>query len=119
VTGKQPLLEIADLRVSFPSEEGRIEAVRGISYGVADGEVLAVVGESGSGKSVASLAVMGLLPDHARVTGSIKLRGRELLGMGDRELSTLRGKSVSMVFQDPLSALTLRPPRVQSNYSTW
>lgn len=106
MTGAQPLLEIADLRVSFPSEEGRIDAVRGISYGVADGEVLAVVGESGSGKSVASLAVMGLLPDHARVTGSIKLRSRELLGMGDRELSTLRGKSISMVFQDPLSALT-------------
>ncbi|REE73072.1 peptide/nickel transport system ATP-binding protein [Rhodococcus wratislaviensis] len=102
----QPLLDIADLRVSFPSEEGRIEAVRGVSYGVSDGEVLAIVGESGSGKSVASLAVMGLLPEHARVTGSIRLQGRELLGMGDRELSSLRGKTVSMVFQDPLSALT-------------
>ncbi|NDV09031.1 ABC transporter ATP-binding protein [Rhodococcus sp. IEGM 248] len=102
----QPLLEIEDLRVSFPSEEGRIEAVRGVGYGVSDGEVLAIVGESGSGKSVASLAVMGLLPEHARVTGSIRLRGRELLGMGDKELSALRGKTVSMVFQDPLSALT-------------
>ncbi|MDH6287796.1 ABC transporter ATP-binding protein [Rhodococcus opacus] len=102
----QALLEIEDLRVSFPSEEGRIEAVRGVSYSLPDGEVLAIVGESGSGKSVASLAVMGLLPEHARVTGSIRLQGRELLGMGDKELSALRGKTVSMVFQDPLSALT-------------
>ncbi|GAA5047171.1 ABC transporter ATP-binding protein [Nocardia callitridis] len=101
-----PLLEITDLRVSFPSEEGRVEAVRGVNYHVADGEVLAVVGESGSGKSVSALAVMGLLPEQARVNGSIRLRGRELLGLGDRELSKLRGSSVSMVFQDPLSALT-------------
>lgn len=104
--GNTPLLEVADLRVSFPSEEGRIEAVRGVDYTVSDGEVLAIVGESGSGKSVSSLAVMGLLPDQARVTGSIRLRGRELLGLDDRQLSALRGSSVSMVFQDPLSALT-------------
>ncbi|MGQ4598787.1 dipeptide ABC transporter ATP-binding protein [Nocardia sp. R6R-6] len=101
-----PLLEITDLRVSFPSEEGRIEAVRGVTYTVSDGEVLAIVGESGSGKSVSSLAVMGLLPEQARITGSIRFRGRELLGLGDRQLSQLRGSSISMVFQDPLSALT-------------
>ncbi|GAB2650706.1 ABC transporter ATP-binding protein [Nocardia goodfellowii] len=101
-----PLLEVTDLRVSFPGEEGRIEAVRGVDYTVSDGEVLAIVGESGSGKSVSSLAVIGLLPEQARVQGSIRLRGRELLGLGDRQLSRLRGSSVSMVFQDPLSALT-------------
>ncbi|RBO91790.1 ABC transporter ATP-binding protein [Nocardia puris] len=101
-----PLLEVADLRVTFPSEEGRIDAVRGVNYTVADGEVLAIVGESGSGKSVSSLAVMGLLPEQARITGSIRLRGRELLGISDREMSKLRGSSLSMVFQDPLSALT-------------
>ncbi|WP_068272532.1 dipeptide ABC transporter ATP-binding protein [Aldersonia kunmingensis] len=101
-----PLLEVSDLRVSFASEEGRVEAVRGVDYRVDDGEVVGIVGESGSGKSVSSLAVLGLLPEHARVTGSIRLRGRELLGMGDRELSTLRGRTMSMVFQDPLSALT-------------
>ncbi|WP_433660910.1 ABC transporter ATP-binding protein [Nocardia sp. CA-128927] len=101
-----PLLEVTDLRVSFPSEEGRIEAVRGVNYTVSDGEVLAIVGESGSGKSVSSLAVIGLLPEQARIGGSIRLRGRELLGLGDRELSRLRGSSISMVFQDPLSALT-------------
>ncbi|MEU2036815.1 ABC transporter ATP-binding protein [Nocardia amamiensis] len=101
-----PLLEITDLHVSFPSEEGRIDAVRGVTYTVSDGEVLAIVGESGSGKSVSSLAVMGLLPEQARITGSIRFRGRELLGLGDRQLSQLRGSSISMVFQDPLSALT-------------
>ncbi|WP_433600562.1 dipeptide ABC transporter ATP-binding protein [Nocardia sp. CA-135953] len=101
-----PLLEVSDLRVSFPSEEGRIDAVRGVNYTVSDGEVLAIVGESGSGKSVSSLAVIGLLPEQARISGSIRLRGRELLGLGDRQLSKLRGRSISMVFQDPLSALT-------------
>ncbi|WP_280475692.1 ABC transporter ATP-binding protein [Nocardia asiatica] len=105
-TSTAPLLEISDLRVSFPSEEGRIDAVRGVTYTVSDGEVLAIVGESGSGKSVSSLAVMGLLPEQARVTGSIRFRGRELLALGDRDLSRLRGSAVSMVFQDPLSALT-------------
>ncbi|MER7454905.1 ABC transporter ATP-binding protein [Nocardia beijingensis] len=105
-TSTAPLLEITDLRVSFPSEEGRIDAVRGVTYTVSDGEVLAIVGESGSGKSVSSLAVMGLLPEQARITGSIRFRGRELLGLGDRDLSKLRGSSISMVFQDPLSALT-------------
>ncbi|MBU3060196.1 ABC transporter ATP-binding protein [Nocardia sp. NEAU-G5] len=101
-----PLLEVSDLHVSFPGEEGRIDAVRGVDYSVSDGEVLAIVGESGSGKSVSSLAVIGLLPDQARVRGSIRLRGKELLGMDDRQLSTLRGSRISMVFQDPLSALT-------------
>lgn len=101
-----PLLEVSDLHVSFPGEEGRVDAVRGVNYTVGDGEVLAIVGESGSGKSVSSLAVMGLLPDQARVRGSIRLRGKELLGMGDKHLSALRGSRVSMVFQDPLSALT-------------
>lgn len=105
-TSTAPLLEVTDLRVSFPGEEGRVEAVRGVNYTVADGEVLAIVGESGSGKSVSSLAVIGLLPEQARVQGSIRLRGRELLGLGDKQMSKLRGSSISMVFQDPLSALT-------------
>ena len=100
------LLDVAGLRVSFPGEAGRIDAVRGVDYDVRAGEVVAIVGESGSGKSVSSLAVLGLLPDQARVTGSIRFQGRELLGLGDRELSRLRGAAMSMVFQDPLSALT-------------
>jgi peptide/nickel transport system ATP-binding protein len=100
------VLEVRDLNVSFPSESGDVRAVRGVSYALAPGEVLGIVGESGSGKSVSSLAVMGLLPSSARITGSIRFRGRELLGMGDREFSDLRGEGISMVFQDPLSALT-------------
>ncbi|MGX7827094.1 ABC transporter ATP-binding protein [Actinokineospora sp. 24-640] len=101
-----PVLRVEDLRVSFPSESGRVRAVRGLSYEVAPGEVLGIVGESGSGKSVSSLAVMGLLPAQARVSGSIRFRGKELLGLGDTELSRVRGRRISMVFQDPLSALT-------------
>ncbi|MFF4649623.1 dipeptide ABC transporter ATP-binding protein [Streptomyces sp. NPDC001380] len=101
-----PALEVTDLHVSFPSEAGPVRAVRGISYAVRPGEVLGIVGESGSGKSVSSMAVLGLLPDSAQVSGSVKLHGRELLGLGDREMSAIRGKDVAMVFQDPLSALT-------------
>jgi oligopeptide/dipeptide ABC transporter ATP-binding protein len=77
-----------------------------MSYALSPGEVLGIVGESGSGKSVSSLAVMGLLPSTARISGSIRFRGRELLGLGDKEFSELRGEGMSMVFQDPLSALT-------------
>ncbi|NLT27171.1 MAG: ABC transporter ATP-binding protein [Microbacteriaceae bacterium] len=101
-----PLLEVRDLSVSFRSEAGLVQAVRGLSFDVDAGESLAIVGESGSGKSVSSLAVMGLLPRTARVEGDIRLKGQSLLGLGDARLSKLRGDTVSMVFQDPLSALT-------------
>jgi peptide/nickel transport system ATP-binding protein len=77
-----------------------------MSFALAPGEVLGIVGESGSGKSVASLAVMGLLPSSARVTGSVRLHGRELLGRSDRDLAQVRGKDLAMVFQDPQSAFT-------------
>jgi len=100
------ILEVDDLRVSFPSEAGRVEAVRGVSFAVDAGEVLGIVGESGSGKSVSALATMGLLPPQAVVTGSIRFRGEELLGRSDPELAKVRGKRIAMVFQDPLSALT-------------
>ncbi|MFI6443230.1 dipeptide ABC transporter ATP-binding protein [Kitasatospora sp. NPDC050543] len=103
---EQPVLEVSDLHVSFPSEAGPVRAVRGVSYAVRPGEVLGIVGESGSGKSVSSMAVLGLLPESARITGSIKLAGRELLGLNDTQLSEIRGKEIGMVFQDPLSALT-------------
>jgi peptide/nickel transport system ATP-binding protein len=101
-----PLLEVTDLSVTFPSEAGKVTAVRRLSYQVAPRQVLGIVGESGSGKSVSSLAVMGLLPPQALVTGSIRFQGQELLGRTDKELSQIRGKKISMVFQDPLSALT-------------
>jgi oligopeptide/dipeptide ABC transporter ATP-binding protein len=101
-----PVLEVTDLRVDFPTEQGRLTAVRGLSYSVRAGEVLALVGESGSGKSVSALAVLGLLPGATRVSGSVRHRGRELLDQPDRELSKVRGSGIAMVFQDPLSALT-------------
>ncbi|MEU8384140.1 ABC transporter ATP-binding protein, partial [Streptosporangium sp. NPDC048865] len=100
------MLEVRDLDVTFGSGPGAVRAVRGVGYTLRPGEVLGVVGESGSGKSVTSLAVMGLLPAHARVTGSVRLLGREILGAPERTLTAFRGKTVSMVFQDPLSALT-------------
>jgi peptide/nickel transport system ATP-binding protein len=100
------VLQVRDLGVAFPTESGTLTAVRGVSYSVAPGEVVGMVGESGCGKSVSALAVLGLLPSHASVTGSVTFQGRELLSLGDRELSGIRGKGISMVFQDPLSALT-------------
>jgi peptide/nickel transport system ATP-binding protein len=103
---KEPLLEVTDLSVTFPSEAGPVTAVRGLSYEVYAGEVLGIVGESGSGKSVSSLAVMGLLPANALVTGSVKVHGQELVGRTDAQLSRIRGRTISMIFQDPLSALT-------------
>ncbi|MDQ1751296.1 MAG: glutathione transport system ATP-binding protein, partial [Pseudonocardiales bacterium] len=101
-----PLLEVRDLSVSFRSEAGQVNAVRGVTYTVNPGETVAIVGESGSGKSVSSLAVMGLLPSSATVTGSIRFKGQDLLSLNDRQLSKLRGSGLSMIFQDPLSALT-------------
>ncbi|MFL5846206.1 MAG: dipeptide ABC transporter ATP-binding protein [Solirubrobacteraceae bacterium] len=102
----EPILQVADLSVTFRTGGGDVHAVRGIDFELAPGEVLGIVGESGSGKSATSLAVMGLLPPTATVGGSVLLGGQELTGLGDRELSRLRGKRISMVFQDPLSALT-------------
>src|SRR3954468_6596111 len=100
-----PLLQVEDLQVKFTTGDGKVNAVRGVDYTLRSGEVLGIVGESGSGKSVTSLAVMGLLPSNARVTGSVKYRGQELLGQNDRSMSRVRGKGVSMIFQDPMTSL--------------
>lgn len=102
---KEALLEVTDLNVRFPTEDGIVHAVRGVDYVLRSGEVLAVVGESGSGKSVTSLAIMGLLPASANITGSVKYRGTELLGMKDKNFSKIRGKGVAMIFQDPMTSL--------------
>ena len=99
------MLEVDELTVDFPGEDGLVQAVRGVSYELRPGEVLGIVGESGSGKSVTSLAVMGLLPRTAQVSGSVRFRGQELLGAADEELNTVRGRSVSMIFQDPMTSL--------------
>jgi ABC-type dipeptide/oligopeptide/nickel transport system ATPase component len=100
-----PLLEVRDLNVRFPTEDGLVHAVRGVDYTLHPGEVLGIVGESGSGKSVTSLAVMGLLPADARVTGSVRYRGAELLDRRDRDMAGIRGKGISMIFQDPMTSL--------------
>lgn len=100
------LLEVTDLAVEFPADGPPVTAVRGISYHIEPGEVVAMVGESGSGKSVSAMAVVGLLPEYARVRGSVRLHDTELLGLGDDAMSRFRGKAVGMVFQDPMSALT-------------
>ncbi|MFG2910864.1 dipeptide ABC transporter ATP-binding protein [Kitasatospora sp. NPDC048286] len=105
-TGPAPVLSVRDLRVSFPSEAGPVEAVRGVDFDLLPGRTLGIVGESGSGKSATALAVMGLLPPTARLGGRILLGGRDLAAMDDKELSRVRGKDIGMVFQDPLSALT-------------
>ena len=100
-----PLFEVRDLRVAFGRHGHFHEAVRGVSLTVAPGEVLGIVGESGSGKSVAMLAALGLQPEGARVTGSVRFKGQELIGMSRRGLKQLRGSRVAMIFQDPLSSL--------------
>lgn len=102
----KPVMRVRDLRVSFNTEAGRVNAVRGVNFDLWGGRTLGIVGESGSGKSVTALSLIGLLDDNAHVTGSIKLDGEELLGKSDEEMSKLRGSKISMIFQDPLSALT-------------
>ncbi len=102
----EPVLSVRGLTVSFASEAGTVHAVRGLDLDLHRGRTLGIVGESGSGKSVTSLAIMGLLDSNAHVEGSIRWHGCELLGMSDVDMSAIRGRGISMVFQDPLSALT-------------
>jgi peptide/nickel transport system ATP-binding protein len=101
-----PLLEVEDLRVSFPSANGAVRAVDGVSFALGAGEVLAIVGESGSGKSVTVMSLLGLTRTlGARVEGSARLLGRELLTASEAELRDVRGAQIAMVFQDPMSSL--------------
>ena len=100
------VLSVRDLNVSFNSENGSVHAVRGVDFDLMPGKTLGIVGESGSGKSVTSLAIMGLLPATAEVSGSVRLKGKELLGLSDKAMCAYRGNDIAMVFQDPLSSLT-------------
>ncbi|BBY31163.1 ABC transporter ATP-binding protein [Mycolicibacterium sediminis] len=100
------LLSVTDLTVTFPTDGPDVAAVRGMSFDVGPGEVVALVGESGAGKSATAMAVIGLLPEFADVSGSVRLHGDELIGLDDVALSRIRGRVVGTVFQDPMSALT-------------
>lgn len=104
-TAQGPVLEIEDLNVTFDTEDGTAQAVRGVSLTLERGDTLGIVGESGSGKSVTSMAVMGLLPKSASVTGSARVLGQEMLGLDDGEISKIRGNKIAMIFQDPLTSL--------------
>ncbi|MDO4412060.1 ABC transporter ATP-binding protein [Cutibacterium sp.] len=97
------LLEVNDLVVDFGRH--RRVAVDHVSWSLDPGERLGLIGESGSGKSVTALAIMGLLPDNAHISGSIRWRGQEFIGASDRAMSSLRGSSIGMVFQEPMTAL--------------
>ena len=97
------LLEIEDLRVTFGRR--RKVAVDGVSFTLGERERLGIIGQSGSGKTVIALSIMGLLPENAQVSGSIRLSGKELVGRPEKELRKLRGDAVSMVFQEPMTAL--------------
>ena len=99
------VLELRDLNVTFKTEDGPVYAVRGIDLDLNAGEVLGVVGESGSGKSVTMLAVLGLLPRTATITGSATFRGEELIGRKPKELRPIRGNRISMIFQDRKSVV--------------
>ncbi|MDQ6935460.1 MAG: ABC transporter ATP-binding protein [Actinomycetota bacterium] len=101
-----PLLVVEDLSVRFPTHDGLVQAVSGLSYTLEQGRTLGIVGESGSGKSVSSMAVLGLHdPKRTRMSGSIRLEGREIVGMSESKMQRIRGDDAAMIFQDPLSAL--------------
>ena len=102
----EKILSVDDLRVGFATEDGVVQAVDGVSFELAEGEILAIVGESGSGKSVTAQTITGLTrAPNARITGSISYRGRELNGLDDDQLRDVRGEQIAMVFQDPMSSL--------------
>jgi peptide/nickel transport system ATP-binding protein len=100
-----PLLDVHNLSVQFRTASGFADAVRNVTFSIASGEVLGLVGESGSGKSVTSLAIMRLLVPQAQVQGRIEFAGKDLLGIPEAEIRAVRGSQISMIFQEPMTAL--------------
>jgi peptide/nickel transport system ATP-binding protein len=105
VTTEKPLLEVENLGIRLTTSRGPAQAVREVSFSLRRGETLGLVGESGCGKSITALALMGLLPESAVIGGSIRLEGRELAGLADADYCKLRGNRISMIFQEPMTAL--------------
>src|SRR5256885_1173888 len=100
-----PLLEVSGLTITLQTPRGRARAVQNLEFILERGATLGLIGESGCGKSLTALALMGLLPEHAQVDGSIQLNGKELLDMDENALCRLRGNRMAMVFQEPMTAL--------------
>jgi oligopeptide/dipeptide ABC transporter ATP-binding protein len=98
------LLEVTDLRVSFPTADGVVQAVRGVSFSVERGRTLGIVGESGSGKTVLTQSLLGLAPG-GQISGSAMFDGINLVGLGSKQLQHIRGKEIAVIFQDPLTSL--------------
>ena len=107
MSDSQPLLRVDDLQVSFKTDESQVRAVRGVSFDVYPGETVGLVGESGSGKSVTNLALMGLVPKPpGRIDGGcVHYDGKDLLQLNEREMQSIRGRRIAMIFQDPMTAL--------------
>ena len=102
----ETILSVEDLRVAFPTEDGLVQAVNGVSFDLARGKTVAIVGESGSGKSVTAQSIMGLInPRTANMTGTVMFEGQDLVTMPEKEMYHLRGARMSMIFQDPMSSL--------------
>ncbi len=102
---RQPALQVTGLAVEFPVEQALVRAVAGASFSVKRGETVALVGESGSGKSVSALAAMGLVDPPGRVSGDVRIDGQSVLGLREDEWRALRGRTIAMVFQDPMTSL--------------
>ena len=102
----EPLLEVRDLKVSFRTEDGLVQAVGGVSLSLSQGETLGIVGESGSGKSVTMMSVMRLINDpNARFEGEVLYKGHDLMTLNREQMREIRGTGIAMIFQDPMTSL--------------